>query len=66
MHFAVRFGNEEIVTLLIEKGSIVDVMLPATEDLEGATPLMIAAVLGHQNIVQTLIVHGANVGHEVK
>ena len=66
LHFAVFSGNDEIVTLLIEKGAIVDIMLPATEFLEGATPLMFAASWGHQNVVQTLIANGANVGNEIE
>ena len=66
LHFAVFSGNDEIVTLLIEKGAIVDIMLPATEFLEGTTPLMFAATWGHQNVVQTLIANGANVGNEIE
>ncbi|XP_055309695.1 uncharacterized protein LOC129573326 [Sitodiplosis mosellana] len=58
LHFAARFGNKEIVQLLIENKADVN-----KKDDNGSTPLHWAAEKGRKEIVQLLIDKGADV-HE--
>lgn len=57
---AVEKGYNEVVSLFIEMGAHVD-----TEDTNGATPLMLAAYFGHQELYNFLIAKGADI-HRVR
>ena len=46
--------NLEIVDMLMEHGADVDIW-----DIDGLTPVMIAAEKGHMYVVQSLVKHGA-------
>lgn len=52
---AARTGNEDVINEFLKYGFPVD-----TRNADGYTPLMMAAYYGHQNIVTTLIAHGAD------
>jgi ankyrin repeat protein len=56
LHVAVRAGNQEIVALLLERGSEVDV-----RDISDHTPLHNAAWNGYLNIVKLLLDAGADI-----
>jgi hypothetical protein len=56
LHAAVKKGNKDFVTLLIENGAS-----PNTKDNDGYTPLHWAAYEGHTDIVTILIKKGADI-----
>jgi len=60
-HKACQYGNYEVVKMFLESG--VDLNIPANTDTSyaGATPLMVAAYGGHENVVKLLLLRGANV-----
>jgi len=56
LHYAVRKGNKDIVTLLLANGAAVDVNV---QDVYGVAPLHYAAAAGDKEIVSLLLAHGA-------
>lgn len=52
---AAKTGNEDVINEFLKYGFPID-----TRNADGYTPLMMAAYYGHQNIVTTLIAHGAD------
>lgn len=59
LHIAVDQGNFEFVTLLVEKGKArIDAV-----NSNGDTPLLIAAMNGHDKIAEYLVHKGANTDH---
>ena len=54
-HIACRFGNDEIVSILLRSGA-----KPALVDAEGHTALHFAAVNGHLQCAKTLLEAGAD------
>ncbi len=74
LHWAARCGNIEIVKLLLCHGAAVDARAPELEyedasgfsvvtyrESPGPTALLIAAGLGHDQVVQVLLDHGADI-----
>lgn len=59
LHKASQSDDANVVDLLIEQGADIDCL-----DLKKWTPLMIAAMHGHQSVVKCLSKHGANIGLE--
>jgi len=56
LHYAVRYGHEDVAELLIAKGAHVN-----ERGAEGDTPLHYAAREGHKEIVELLLAQGADV-----
>lgn len=52
---AAKTGNDEVINEFLKHGFPVDV-----RNVDGYTPLMMAAYYGHQSIVTTLLKHGAD------
>lgn len=55
IHSAAFRGNEEIVTMLLDKGADIDI-----RDSEGRTPLLTAIINQRSAVVKLLLDHGAN------
>ncbi|XP_055911166.1 myotrophin-like [Eupeodes corollae] len=55
LHFAADFGQNDVLSFLIEKGAKVDVV-----DKHSITPLLAAIWEGHTKCVETLIKKGAS------
>lgn len=62
LHFAVENKQQEAAMLLIQNGADCN----RRQACYGLTPLMIAARLGHHELVRVLITAGANVHHKDK
>ena len=60
LHFAAWDGKEDLIKLLIEKGSKVD-----TKGLDGYTPFLLAAGNGHYSSTVILVENGADINHIV-
>ncbi|KAK6507850.1 hypothetical protein TWF481_006272 [Arthrobotrys musiformis] len=60
-HQAVFSGKAEMVEYLIDKGANVDV-----RDIDGWSPIMVAAQMGYCNIIKTLLDKGANIDSEAQ
>ena len=60
LHVAARFGHSECARLLLDGTSMQSASTESTESTYGWTPLFIAAVDGHLNIVKALIQAKAN------
>lgn len=58
LHWAVASDNAEIVRVLLNAGSIVNM-----PDRDSVTPLILASNLGNLNIVRQLIASGSNLNH---
>ncbi len=59
LHFFARADNKEMLTLAIKHGAIVD-----AEDINGFTPLGVAAFRGYTDLLELLFEHhGANIHH---
>lgn len=56
IHMAAQKGHDKILRLLIEKNPDCN-----EKDSDGTTPLMLAAVEGHEDVTDTLLRHGAHV-----
>lgn len=70
LHLAVIRGKRGMVQSLLEAGALVDAVMSAgservepSQSFEGATPLLLAAKAGHQDIVQKLLEHQADPDH---
>lgn len=59
LHWAVASDNEEIVSILINAGTNVNI-----PDRDSITPLILASNLGNISIVRLLISNGSNVNHK--
>ena len=57
LHYAAIFGHSEIVEYLLAHGAVVN----GTPSKEGETPLSLASLNGHLDVVQTLVEAGAKV-----
>ncbi|RLN86126.1 hypothetical protein BBJ28_00005151, partial [Nothophytophthora sp. Chile5] len=55
LHFAVKEGHYEVVSMLLSHGADVD-----AKNMKGRTPLMLAAFEGHEEISQLLLANSAN------
>ena len=55
LHYACALQREEIFDFLVKQGANLDI-----EDLNGQTPLMKAASVGHLKMVQTLVERGVD------
>ena len=51
----------DFVNLLIDNGAKINV-----KDDQGATPLILASIHGHEEVIGTLLAHGANTSHKEK
>ena len=58
VHFAAAFGNMQALNFLIERGA--DIHSKANP--KGMTPLILAAIGGHDDVCERLLVQGAKVG----
>jgi len=55
LHFALKYDNEKLVELLLEKGANI-----SSVDMRGQTPLHIAVHYGREELVKLLLKKGAN------
>jgi len=56
LHWATKYGNREIVDLLLANGADVN----AETDINQLTPLHYAAIENHQAMAELLVLNGAN------
>lgn len=61
LHLAARFGHVECARMLLEGSDTKQMNLELAEKTYGWTPLFIACVDGHRDLVKMLVDHGANV-----
>ncbi len=57
LHMAAQKGNDKIMRMLLQQNTNCD-----EKDSDGLTPLIQAVIVGHEDVVNVLVSHGARIG----